>query len=53
MIPPSVLAEGRKRAQEVATTEELVNSTAAVFIITIWLTLLALCIFWVYRRIER
>jgi uncharacterized membrane protein YkvA (DUF1232 family) len=47
MIPEPVMRESRKRAQETLQSGKPVNRLAAVVIISIWITLLALVIVWI------
>lgn len=49
MIPPSVLAECRARAQAAPAGGKPVNRIAAAVIIGIWLLLAALCTLWAYE----
>jgi len=49
MIPPSVLAECRARAQESMAGEKPVSRIAAAVIIGIWVLLAALCTLWAYE----
>lgn len=49
MIPPSVLAECRARAQGVMLNGKPVNRIAGAVIGVIWVTLAALCIVWAYE----
>jgi uncharacterized membrane protein YkvA (DUF1232 family) len=48
MVPPSVLAECRARAQEVMSEGKPVSRIAGVVIVVIWIALAALCIAWAY-----
>jgi uncharacterized membrane protein YkvA (DUF1232 family) len=50
MIPPEVMAESRKQAQQIIDQGKPVNRVAAVFIILIWLLFLALAIFFFTKR---
>ena len=49
MIPASVLAECRAKAQEVLKNGRPVSRAAETVIIVIWLALAALCIVWAYE----
>jgi uncharacterized membrane protein YkvA (DUF1232 family) len=49
LIPKSVLAECRVRAQESIQRTKPVSFVAGALIVVIWLVLAALCIRWVYR----
>ncbi len=49
MIPPSVLAECRARAQGVILNGKPVSRIAGAVIVIIWVTLAALCIVWAYE----
>ena len=49
LIPHSVLAECRTRAQETLQNGKPVSRVAGAIIIVIWLALAALCIVWVYE----
>ncbi len=49
MIPPSVLAECRARAQGVMLNGKPVSRIAGAVIVIIWVTLAALCIVWAYE----
>ena len=51
MIPPSVLAECRARAQKVISNGKPVSRVAAVVIVIIWLVSAALCIVWLYEAL--
>lgn len=42
LIPPAVMAESRAKSQEIMASGKPVNRTAAVIIVTIWLSLAAL-----------
>ena len=48
MVPPSVLAECRARAQETMQNGKPVSRVAGAVIVVIWLTLAMLCIVWAY-----
>jgi len=52
LVPPSVLAEGRTRAQEAIKIGKAVNWRAGAVIIAIWLVLAALCIAWAYKALK-
>lgn len=49
MVPPSVLAECRARAQEVALNGKPVSRIAGAAVVIIWLTLAVLCMVWTYE----
>lgn len=49
LIPNSVLAECRERAQENFKNEKPVSRVAGTVIVVIWLVLAALCIVWGYE----
>jgi uncharacterized membrane protein YkvA (DUF1232 family) len=49
MVPPSVLAECRARAQEVILQGKPVSRFAGVVIVVIWITLAALFAVWAYE----
>lgn len=49
LIPPSVLAECRTRAQETIKNGKPVSRIAGAVIVVIWLALAALCIVWGYE----
>jgi uncharacterized membrane protein YkvA (DUF1232 family) len=49
LVPPSVLAECRARAQETIRNGKPVSRVAGVVIVIIWLLLAALCIVWAYE----
>jgi len=49
LIPNSVLAECRARAQETMRNEKPVSWVAGAVIVVIWLVLAALCIVWAYE----
>ena len=49
MIPHSVLAECRARAQETIQNGKPVSRVAGVVVVVIWLLLAALCTAWVYE----
>jgi uncharacterized membrane protein YkvA (DUF1232 family) len=49
MVPPSVLAECRARAQEVMSQEKPVNRIAGAVIVVIWIVLAALSAVWAYE----
>jgi uncharacterized membrane protein YkvA (DUF1232 family) len=49
LVPHSVLAECRARAQETIQNGNPVNRVAGAVIILIWLVLAALCIVWAYE----
>jgi uncharacterized membrane protein YkvA (DUF1232 family) len=49
LVPPSVLAECRERAQRTIQNGKPVGRIAGAVIISIWLFLAALCILWVHR----
>lgn len=51
LIPPSVLAESRARAQEYAASAKPTGCVAAAVIIGIWLLLAALCALWAYEAL--
>jgi uncharacterized membrane protein YkvA (DUF1232 family) len=46
LVPPSVLAECRERAQETIRNGKPVSRVAGAVIVVIWLVLAALCIVW-------
>src|SRR5678815_2432842 len=50
MVPPSVLAECRARAQEVMSQDKPVNRIAGAVIVVIWIALAALLAVWAYER---
>ena len=50
MVPPSVLAECRARAQEVISQSKPVNRIAGAVIVVIWIALAALFAVWAYER---
>ena len=50
MVPPSVLAECRARAQEVMSQGKPVNRIAGAVIVVIWIALAALFAVWAYER---
>jgi uncharacterized membrane protein YkvA (DUF1232 family) len=50
MVPPSVLAECRGRAQEVMSQGKPVNRIAGAVIVVIWIALAALFAVWAYDR---
>jgi len=52
MIPPTVMAECREKAQEVVAQGKPVNRAAAVVIIAIWVLLAALVVVLVVRILE-
>ena len=49
LIPPSVLAECRARAQEAAASGEPTSRIAAAVIVGTWLLLVAVCALWAYE----
>ena len=49
MVPPSVLAECRARAQEVMSQGKPVNRIAGAVIVVIWIALAALFAVWAYE----
>lgn len=49
MVPPSVLAECRARAQEVMSQDKPVSRIAGAVIVLIWITLAALVALWAYE----
>jgi uncharacterized membrane protein YkvA (DUF1232 family) len=49
MVPSSVLAECRARAQELMENDKPVSRIAGVVIVTIWLALTALCFAWAFE----
>ena len=52
MVPASVLAECRAKAQEVLKNGRPVSRAAGTVIIVIWLALAALCIVWAYEAFK-
>jgi hypothetical protein len=52
MVPASVLAECRAKAQEVLKNGRPVSHAAGTVIIVIWLALAALCIVWAYEAFK-
>jgi uncharacterized membrane protein YkvA (DUF1232 family) len=50
MVPPSVMAECRARAQEVMLQDKPVNRIAGAVIVVIWIALAALLAVWAYER---
>jgi uncharacterized membrane protein YkvA (DUF1232 family) len=52
LVPPSVLAECRTRAQEAIKIGKSVSWRADAVIIAIWLVLAALCIAWAYKTLK-
>lgn len=52
LVPPSVLAECRKQAQETTKTGKAVSRGAGAVIIVMWLVLAALCIAWAYKTLK-
>jgi uncharacterized membrane protein YkvA (DUF1232 family) len=50
IVPPSVLAECRARAQEVMSQGKPVNRIAGAVIVVIWIALAALFAVWAYER---
>jgi uncharacterized membrane protein YkvA (DUF1232 family) len=53
LIPHSVLAECRLRAQETMRNGRPVSQVAGAIIIVVWLALAALCTMWVYKWFGR
>ncbi|MCG6872674.1 MAG: DUF1232 domain-containing protein [Gammaproteobacteria bacterium] len=49
LVPQSVLAECRTRAQETMQSGRPVSRVAGAIIVVIWLALAALCIVWAYQ----
>lgn len=49
LVPPSVLAECRGRAQETKQNGKPVSRVAGAVIVVIWLVSAALCIVWAYK----
>jgi len=49
LVPPSVMAECRARAQEAAVSEKPISRIAAAVIVCIWLLVAALCALWAYE----
>lgn len=49
LVPHSVMAECRLRAQETIQNGKPVNRIAGAVIVVIWISLAALCAIWVYR----
>lgn len=49
LVPHSVLAECRARAQETIQNGKAVSRVAGAVIVVIWLVLAALCIVWAYK----
>jgi uncharacterized membrane protein YkvA (DUF1232 family) len=49
LVPQSVLAECRTRAQETMRSGRPVSRVAGAIIVVIWLALAALCIVWAYQ----
>jgi len=52
LVPNSVLAECRARAQQTVLSGKPVGRVAGVVIIMLWLILAALCILWAYKAIN-
>lgn len=52
LIPPEVMAEARERAQQAMAEGKPVNRAAAVVVVSIWLLLAALALFWVVRVVR-
>ena len=52
MVPASVLAECRVRAQETIQDGKPVSRAAGAVIVVIWLTLAVLCALWAYEAFE-
>lgn len=53
LIPPPVLDECRKRAQETRASDRPVSRTAALVIVVIWIAAIALCALWAYEAFSR
>ncbi len=49
MVPPSVLAECRARAQETISNGKRVSRVAGAVIVAIWVALAVLCTMWAYE----
>ena len=49
LVPHSVLAECRARAQETMQNGKPVSQVAGAVIVAIWLVLAVLCIVWTYK----
>src|SRR5262245_2617758 len=52
LVPDSVLADCRARAQETFKRGRPVSRIAAAVIVVIWIALAALCIIWVYGGVQ-
>ena len=52
LIPPEVMAEARERAQQVMERGRPVNRVAALVVVSIWLLLAALALFWGMRLVR-
>ena len=52
LIPPEVMAEARERAQQVIADGTPVNRVAAFVVVSIWLLLAALVLFWGVRGVR-
>ena len=52
LIPPEVMTEARERAQQAMAEGKPVNRAAAVVVVSIWLLLAALALFWVVRVVR-
>jgi uncharacterized membrane protein YkvA (DUF1232 family) len=52
LVPDSVLADCRARAQETFTNRRPVSWVAGAVIVVIWIALAALCIVWVYWSVH-
>ena len=52
LIPPEVMTEARERAQQVMAEGKPVSRVAAVVVVSIWLLLAALALFWVVRVVR-
>ena len=49
LVPPTVLAECRVRAQEVMVNGKPVSRVAGAVVVMIWVALIALCLVWAYE----
>ncbi len=51
LIPPAVLAECRRRAEEAVTRGKPAARVAAAVIVVIWIVLALLCLVWIYEAL--
>jgi uncharacterized membrane protein YkvA (DUF1232 family) len=52
LIPAEVMTSARERAQQVMSEGKPVNQVAAVVVVSIWLLLATLAVFWMVRMVR-